>query len=313
MIGGSYLGWVQWWAASQHPPHLTTIIPNVSPPDPYYNIPYENGVFFLLGAFWWADVLQSEATADLSGQAMHKVNDRQFAEDLGSLPVIELDKKLFGKENPYWRKWIEHPVNGGYWERANFLDKLADVRIPVFHQSGWFDGDAIGTKLNYLKMRSYGHPNQKLVVGPWGHTDTAARRIGERDFGEEAIVDLQTAYLRWFDHWLKGIDNGIDKEPLVSIFTMGSNKWLHGAEYPLPQTRFEKWYFTSESGANTSAGDGRLSTQPPRADSSPDKYVYDPGDPTPNPKFYQPPEPEEGEVRFARTTRSNRQGHTMKR
>ena len=42
MIGGSYVGWVQWWAASQHPPHLVTIIPNVSPPDPFYNIPYEH-------------------------------------------------------------------------------------------------------------------------------------------------------------------------------------------------------------------------------------------------------------------------------
>ena len=67
MIGGSYLGWVQWWAASRNPPHLATIIPNVSPPDPFYNIPYEYGTFFLLGAIWWADVLESEATADLSG------------------------------------------------------------------------------------------------------------------------------------------------------------------------------------------------------------------------------------------------------
>jgi len=64
MIGGSYLGWVQWWAARNRPPHLTTIIPNVSPPDPYFNIPYEYGSFFLLGAIWWADVLEQEATAE---------------------------------------------------------------------------------------------------------------------------------------------------------------------------------------------------------------------------------------------------------
>ena len=59
MIGGSYVGWVQWWAASQRPPHLTTIIPNVSPPEPFYNIPYEHGVFFLTGAIWWADLVES--------------------------------------------------------------------------------------------------------------------------------------------------------------------------------------------------------------------------------------------------------------
>jgi hypothetical protein len=52
MIGGSYVGWVQWWAATQLPPHLVTIIPNVSPPDPFYNLPYEYGVFFMQPAVW---------------------------------------------------------------------------------------------------------------------------------------------------------------------------------------------------------------------------------------------------------------------
>ena len=73
MIGGSYLGWVQWWAASQKPAHLVTIIPNVAPPDPHYNIPYEYGAFFLLGSIWWAQVLESEATADLSGAKMSQL------------------------------------------------------------------------------------------------------------------------------------------------------------------------------------------------------------------------------------------------
>jgi len=44
---------------------------------------------------------------------------------------------------------------------------VQDQRIPVFHQSGWFDGDGIGSKLNYARMVALGHPNQKLVLGPW--------------------------------------------------------------------------------------------------------------------------------------------------
>ncbi|MDE2751238.1 MAG: CocE/NonD family hydrolase, partial [Gemmatimonadota bacterium] len=44
MIGGSYLGWTQWWAASMAPPHLAAIAPRVSPPDPFENLPYQNGV-----------------------------------------------------------------------------------------------------------------------------------------------------------------------------------------------------------------------------------------------------------------------------
>ncbi|MFQ5494895.1 MAG: CocE/NonD family hydrolase, partial [Phycisphaerae bacterium] len=292
MIGASYLGWVQWWAASQRPPHLVTIIPNVSPPDPFYNIPYEYGVFFMLGSIWWADILETEATADISGAAISKIGDKKYHKLLSALPVVELDKAVLGKVNPYWRKWIDHPSNDDYWQRASFLDRLKEVRIPVFHQSGWFDGDGIGAKLNYLRMASHGHPHQKLVLGPWGHTAQATRLIGERDFGSSAIIDLQRAYLRWFDHWLKGVDNGIDTEPLVSIFTMGSNQWLHGDVYPLPQTRFEKWYLASGGSANTAKGDGRLTREAPPPDAPPDRYSYNPGHPTPMPDFYEEPEDE---------------------
>src|SRR5262249_46827242 len=145
MIGGSYLGWVQWWAARERPPHLVTIIPNVSPPDPFYNIPYEYGVFFLWGAIWWADVLDQAATADLSGAAMERISEKKYGKLLRALPVIDLDKTVLGKENPYWRRWIEHSSDDAYWQQVDVFPHTKDIRIPVFHQSGWFDGDGIGS------------------------------------------------------------------------------------------------------------------------------------------------------------------------
>lgn len=293
MIGASYLGWVQWWAASENPPHLTTIIPNVSPPDPFYNMPYEYGAFFLLGAIWWADVVEQEATGDLSGVAMGKIMEKKFAQLLRGLPVIDLDKTFLGKESRHWRTWIEHNTEDDYWARASFLKSLDKVRIPVFHQSGWFDGDGIGSKLNYAAMVRHGHPHQKLILGPWGHQAEASRRLGDWDFGEQAAFDLPREYLRWFDYWLKGVDNGIVKEPLVRIFAMNSNVWLTGDTYPLPQTRFEKWYLSSGGNANTSKGDGKLSREAPSADGPPDRYAYDPGDPTPNPTYREETEEEE--------------------
>jgi hypothetical protein len=312
MIGGSYVGWVQWWAASERPPHLVAIIPNVSPPDPFYNIPYEHGAFFTFGAIWWADILESKATGDLSGIALSKIGDKKYGQMLLALPVIDLDKAVLGKENPYWRKWIEHPVDDAWWAQADFLHKLKNVNIPAFHQSGWFDGDGIGTKLNYLQMKEYGHPNQKLTIGPWGHTDTASRKLGDRDFGPQAIIDLQRDYLRWFDYWLKGIDNGITKEPLVSIFVMGTNKWLHGDSYPLPATKFTKLYFSGAGNANTSQGDGRLTFDEPAAGAPPDKYVYDPGDPTPDPDFYETTEAQDKQVRSADEKKNEAEAHHEK-
>jgi hypothetical protein len=305
MIGGSYLGWVQWWAARENPPHLATMIPNVAPPDPYYNIPYEYGAFFLWGAIWWADVLEQEATADLSGKAMSDIMDKEYAKLLRHLPVVELDEIVLGAENPYWRDWIEHPDNDQYWAQVSFLDHLENLDIPVYHQSGWFDGDGIGSKLNYLAMARHGHANQKLILGPWGHS-TSATRSGPRetDFGPNATVDLERSYLRWLDRWLKGIDNGIEDEPLVNLFVMNTNKWLNGNTYPLEGTELTPMFLASDGGANTSAGDGRLIPVAPPADAPAyDTYTYDPGDPTPNPFFYQDPEDfeerEEGEEKEA--------------
>ncbi len=293
MVSGSYVGWVQLWAASQKPPHLVTIIPNVAPPDPFYNIPYEYGTFFIYGSIWWAEILESGATGDLSGKAMSKIGERKYERILRALPVIDLDKQIFGKENRYWRDWIKHPVNDGYWERANFLEKLKTLNIPVFLQSGWFDGDGIGSKLNYLELKKSQNKFQKLILGPWGHSDVSSSHMGEIDFGPEAAPDLKTLYLRWFDYWLKGIDNKIVSEPLVQMFVMFGNKWLKGDTYPLPETVFSKFYFSSRKGANTSRGDGRLQSELPQGGRAYDAYTYNPADPTPYPGWYAQSEAQE--------------------
>lgn len=293
MIGASYLGWVQWFALSQNPPHLTTIIPNVSPPDAFFNFPYEYGVFFIFGGIWWADIVASEATGDLSGVKMRNVMNKKYAKLLRELPVIELDKTVLGGENKYWRKWIENNTNNKYWERASFSHQLDKVTIPVFHQSGWFDGDGIGSKLNYAALAKHGKSTQKLVLGPWGHTPVAQRMLGDIDFGPQAAPDLPRMYLRWFDHHLKGMDNGILREPLVSLFVMNSNQWVHGDKYPLAQTQFEKWYLHSGGKANTSKGDGALKREKPAAGAEPDRYNYDPADPTPNPSYHEDSDDEE--------------------
>jgi uncharacterized protein len=98
MIGVSYAGAAQWWAAVQRPPHLVAMIPNVSPPDPFYNFPYEYGVFFLLGAIWWSNAVESQVGADISGAALSKTFEKKYTKLLRALPVIELDKAVLGKK-----------------------------------------------------------------------------------------------------------------------------------------------------------------------------------------------------------------------
>jgi putative CocE/NonD family hydrolase len=283
MIGASYLGWAQWFAVSKRPPHLTTIIPNVSPPDPFHNSPYDHGVLWLTGSILGINLFETNVTGDLNGDPMAEAEHTNFLESLKSLPVIDLYKIVFGRESDSWRHWASHSSVDDYWAPLMFPDTFSQSTVPVFHQSGWFDGDGIGTKLNYLGLAHYGKAIQKLTIGPWAHTDTGERWSLGQDFGPVAAVDLQGDYLRWFDHWLKGVDNGIDREPLVSLFVMGSNRWIRGQKYPLPETHFEKLYLDSRGHANTSRGDGWLSFSPPDDKQAPDHYTYDPGNPTPEP------------------------------
>lgn len=288
MVGPSYLGWVQWLAAVERPPHLVTIVPNVAPPDPVYNIPYEHGVMHAMGSLWWLGLAATEATADLTGQAIQELNTKPYGELLRTLPVVDLDRTVLGGESRLWREWVAHSSLDDYWARASYLEELSKVDLPVLNQSGWFDDDAIGSKLAFQRMTALGREHQHLVLGPWGHTDHATRSFGGVDFGPDAVaIDLRREYLRWFDHWLKGVDNGIDRQPRVRMFVMGSNRWVSGDTYPLEGTTLERWYLGSNGHANGLRGDGTLGREP--GGGAPiDVYVYDPGDATPDLEFRSP-------------------------
>jgi putative CocE/NonD family hydrolase len=124
--------------------------------------------------------------------------------------------------------------------------------------------------------------NQKLIIGPWSHRVNFSRQLGPIDFGDTAIIDLQRIKLAWFDHWLKGVDNGIMDEPKVDIFTMGRNQWQKSEEWPFKGTSFVKYFLRSGGNANTSFGDGMLSAEQSSAGEMNDAYIYDPMNPCPN-------------------------------
>jgi putative CocE/NonD family hydrolase len=94
-------------------------------------------------------------------------------------------------------------------------------------------------------------------------------------------VDTHAIELRWFDRWLKGIDNGVDREPPVKIFVMGRNQWRYENEWPPARAEYRKLYLHSGGRANSNRGDGKLAWEPP-ASASPDRYTYDPENPVPS-------------------------------
>jgi putative CocE/NonD family hydrolase len=278
MAGGSYLAWAQWLAAAECPPHLVTIVPAASPTDTHYNLPYEYGVFCQAAILWWMDVRESNASADVSGRMIWLTLTKRYDALQNVGPVIDYDLAILGKRSSGWRRWIEHPPHDPYWRRVAFLESLANVRIPVFHQTGWLDGASIGTRISYQRMVACGHPHQKLVLGPWDHAGRIITVPGDDRGGD--VMDLQGATLAWFEHWLKGIDTGILREPRVSVFVLGSNRWLTGDTYPLPETRQETWFLVRRRRFGEHHGELVRGDVP--AGTPPSRYSYDPADPTPD-------------------------------
>jgi len=155
------------------------------------------------------------------------------------------------------------------------------------HITGWFDGDQWGELFYWHGMvnESPAADRQWLVSGPWDHAGTRVPKdsLGGRQFGADAVVDVLEIHLRFFERWLKGIENGQDADPRVRIFAMGANEWRDHAVWPPAGTTSTAYFLNSGGNANTISGDGRISAAPPaEADAPGDSYDYDPNDPTPS-------------------------------
>jgi len=155
------------------------------------------------------------------------------------------------------------------------MPDMNKVKIPVLHISGWWDGDGIGTKLNWARMRALGNGNQWLIYGPWTHLFNSSTRLGDVDFGPDAIIDLDSIYLRFFDTWLKDKQVSWDKQPKVRAFVTGANEWMELGDWPDSRSREMTLYLSSRGPANGIASVGELVAAAPKTQ-PPDRYTYDP-------------------------------------
>jgi uncharacterized protein len=267
MIGGSYGGWVQWAAAVEAHPALKCIAPQVSPPGLFFNFPIDHGVPMLWGALWWSNFVKDKKALlipEIPGNL----------EKLMTLPLSKVDDEVLGRDIPFYDEWLGK-VTPASFAGANYMADMNKVKIPVLHASGWWDGDGIGTKLNWAKMRALGHKDQWLVYGPWSHAFNSSARYGGVDYGPDAIIDLDLIYLRWFDTWLKNKPAQWDKQPKVRVFVTGANEWRELGDWPDPRSREMTLYLSSEGPANGPTSVGELVATAP-GDQEPDRYTYNP-------------------------------------
>jgi putative CocE/NonD family hydrolase len=280
MMGGSYAGWVQWCAAALRPPHLVTMVSASAATHWFQQVPYHNGVPTLPQLPWlWSlrgRVPQDRTLVDNWTQAfLH-------------LPLIDADRVL-GAEMPVWREWFQHSRLDEWWQsrRLHPADFEA-VTQPVLHITSTYDGTQPGA-LNAWRGALAHSPaagRQRMVFGPWDHLGAASSlqksTLGGLDFGPDAVLDVNELHRRWFDRWLREPAEVTERAPeepdaVARVFYTGVNRWQDEAAWP-PAERGVPWYLRSRGVANTAAGNGELSADPPE-DEPPDTFRYDPLDP----------------------------------
>lgn len=260
MVGRSNPGLYTWYAAIAQPPHLATIAPVVATADPLRLVPYIDMVFSPTIIPWLCLTAVKETLSDISNV------DEVTA--FNELPVIASAERAGCPRPQFWDDWFDHQQDDAYWRGLSIERRLNRVQVPVLGIAGWHD-DARGTIRNYVGLDTLlTHPLQRVVMDPGAHKGID---YVNGDFGPQARLDHRALQLRWFDHYLKGMENGVDQEPPLTLFIMGENSWRHEQEWPLARTVWTDFYLR--------AG-GLLDTVPP-GDEAPDAYTYDPGDPTP--------------------------------
>ena len=143
----------------------------------------------------------------------------------------------------------------------NHLIEIQSSGVPIYHRDGWLDAAPRDILIAYKNL---GNP-QKIIIGPWSHFDSTELELIE--------------HLRWFDYWLKGIDNGIMDEAPIYYYTMGlGNKtgWHEAWQWPLPDEQRTNYYFSGgPSRSVKSVNDGKLSLIAPENATRFDKYSVD--------------------------------------
>jgi len=288
-FGLSYPGAVQWLAAVENPPHLKAMIPAMTFSTPR-NFFYSGGVFDGSWLEWtWMNIApDARVRMHLEGprtyEAAKAAWKQEHARMEGFLPLRDLpDLKQVA---PFYYEWLAHPPADLWWDWAELRGKYDRVHCAVLNFSGWYDEtygpDGAATNYDGLLAARRGSRDRatRTIIGPWTHGAQDARKSGERDFGPTAPIDYDELIVRWMDHYLRGVDNGIEKEAPVRIFVMGTNAWRDEREWPLRRAQATAWYLGADSASDRV---GRLTRAAGESRAGSASFVSDPAHPVSDP------------------------------
>jgi hypothetical protein len=259
MIGYSYYSNIQLNVAIEQPPHLKAIFISHLASDCYRDYVYNGGVLSLMNYGLWDGRHGTSGCApknapsvtrkELSPEEFERLRQALLQDpDIQNYPNV-YHLLNYPQKNPMFFDQLMHPYDGPFWTERSYYPFFDKIKVPAFvvgkvaHVGGGFWD--IYNGIQSIK---------RLLVKPFGPE--------ERPWREDAEL-----LIRWYDHWLKGIDTGVLDEPPIRIFIQGSNQWLDAAEFPLPGTEWVKCYLRRWEG---------LAFAPERYQPYPDCFLQQP-------------------------------------
>ncbi len=174
-------------------------------------------------------------------------------------------------------EWFAHPTYDDYWRQEDCTLHFDKMNVPCFTLGSWFDFMCVGSVESYIGRQHQAGPNsrgkQQLLIGPWSHGGAKDNHVGELTYPANATFDFAKHMVRWFDHYLKGIDNGVDKDPPVRYYVMGAtgepgapgNVWRSAEDWPVP-AREASYYLHADGGLTETVPTEEKSATKLRAD-----------------------------------------------
>ncbi len=251
-LGSSYTGNTALWLASTMNPAVKAIVPRHYEFDLYSETPYPGGLLTD-----WMVKTWNEGNRQLDSNPGVRLVD----EDVDQKLYQEATKRRVENMNVYaaaLKTTFRDDRSFGYGldelSVHSYSRQIEKSNVAINNWGGWFDAATPEAIIKtFLTLKNY----QRAVIGPWNHGGSQNASPFQTPDSKRVMQTYE--WLRFFDHYLKGIDTGLDADKRLFYFTIGEERWKVTNTWPVAGTTITSWYFTENNSLTTTAPSGNSS------------------------------------------------------
>ncbi|MGI8331382.1 CocE/NonD family hydrolase [Actinomadura scrupuli] len=251
LVGLSYLGYVQWAVADRLPPEVKAMIPQSAESALTLEFLRRDGVSLETPFGWGVMIAGQERRWAMLRQLLQARRTRRA---LFTLPLDRADVAAIGHRSDYIQDILACDAEDPRWAGIDHRHRVAEVTVPVSSIGGWYDIFLPGQIRDFQILQEAGRP-ARLTIGPWTHLSVDGTAVRE-------AVEFGLPHARG--------EQPPRRSP-VRLFVMGEETWRDFDAWPPSGYPAQRFHLLP---------DGALAGEPP-PESAPDRYRYDPADPTP--------------------------------